>query len=601
MEKYKLKINSDKFANRCRLGGKKLFTENIKAKEYYIKDLLSPKFVFEIPDYQRAYSWTEENLKQLVDDIELSITLNKDREFESYEPYFIGSIVLCSKEYKDDGWGRYDVIDGQQRLTSIIMLIATIRDMIANEEYKKVLGSLIYQEANELMGIKESIRVKVRGKESDFFKEYILTEGGTNLISNLDEEELSEAKKNMITAIKVFKESFSDEEGNVLDEKLNAFIKYLLQKVVLVVITTNTFESAFRLFNVINSRGLPLTNSDLLKSENLRVINIERRKDFTEIWENDEIDLGKDGIEKLIGYMRAMILKSKADGNLYDEFAKNIFLNKEGYIGEDFINHMHSLKEVYSTYVIDGNINVADKNKAVYYKNLVNIMKELLPYDEWVAALIRFIEKFNDEEATIEFLKILEKRVVIDWVNGNAFAERLDRVYKIIEAIDEVSSLEELKNHDVFVGDLDRTVNYFKNALNDIDFYSKGRMTVPKYVFLRMELELIEGKELEISNKLMIEHILPRNSKDLYWVSNFKADQRRNWVNKFGNLVLITGAKNTRVNNKPFSEKVEQYLSKKSEFEISKEIFSNKEWNMEVLEARQNDLVSRALELWTKM
>ena len=217
------------------------------------------------------------------------------------------------------------------------------------------------------------------------------------------------------------------------------------------------------------------------------------------------------------------------------------------------------------------------------------------------SSFIRFIEKFNNDEATVEFLKILEKRVVIDWVNGNAFAERLDRVYKIIEAIDEVSSLEELKNHDVFIGDLDRTVNYFKNALNDIDFYSKGRMTVPKYVFLRLELELIEGKELEISNKLMIEHILPRNSKDLYWVSNFKADQRRNWVNKFGNLVLITGAKNTRVNNKPFLEKVEQYLSKKSEFEISKEIFSNKDWNMEVLEARQESLVSRALELWTKM
>ena len=174
-----------------------------------------------------------------------------------------------------------------------------------------------------------------------------------------------------------------------------------------------------------------------------------------------------------------MILKAKADESLYDEFAKNIFLNKEEYIGEEFINHMHSLKEIYSTYVVDGTVNVTDKNKAVYYKNLVNIMKELLPYDEWIAALIRFIEKFNNDEATVEFLKILEKRVVIDWVNGNAFAERLDRVYKIIEAIDEVSSLEELKNHDVFIGDLDRTVNYFKNALNDIDFYSKGRMTVP--------------------------------------------------------------------------------------------------------------------------
>lgn len=578
-----------------------MYTENIKAKEYYIKDLLSPKFVFEIPDYQRAYSWTKDNLKQLVDDITLSISLNKDKEFENYEPYFIGSVVLCAKEYKDDGWGRYDVIDGQQRLTSIIMLIATIRDMVSSDEYKKVLGSLIYQKANELMGIKESIRVKVRGKESEFFKEYVLTEGGTTLIANLDEEDLSESKKNMITAIKVFKEGFTDEEGNILEEKLNSFIKYLLQKVVLVVITTSTFESAFRLFNVINSRGLPLTNADLLKSENLRVINSDIRKDFTDIWESDEIDLGKDGIEKLIGYMRAMILKTKIEGNLYDEFAKNIFLNKEGYVGENFINHMHDLKEIYSSYVLDGTVNISDKNKAIYYKNLINIMKELLPYDEWVAALIKFVEKFNDDEATVEFLKLLEKRIVIDWVNGNSFADRLDRVYKIIEAIDDSASLSDLRNHQVFVGDLDRTVNYFKNGLNDMDFYSKGRMTVPKYILLRMELELTEGKELEISNKLMIEHILPRNSKDLYWVSNFKADQRRNWVNKFGNLVLISGAKNTRVNNKPFAEKVEQYLSKKSDFEISKEIFNNKDWNMEILETRQNDLVSRALDIWTKM
>ncbi|MGL5615307.1 MAG: DUF262 domain-containing protein [Sarcina sp.] len=578
-----------------------MFTENIKAKEYYIKDLLSPKFVFEIPDYQRAYSWTKENLKQLVDDIELSIALNKGKELENSEPYFIGSIVLCSKEYKDDGFGRYDVIDGQQRLTSIIMLIATIRDMLSNEDYKKVLGSLIYQKANELVGIKENIRVKVRGKESDFFKDYVLTEGGTNLVESLNEDELSEAKKNMITAIDVFKESFKDEEGNVLEEKLNSFIKYLLQKVVLVVITTDTFDSAFRLFNVINSRGLPLTNSDLLKSENLRAIESEVRKDFSDIWETDEVDLGKDGIEMLVGYMRAIILRTKAEGTLYDEFSKNIFVNKEGYIGKEFINHMHSLKEIYSKYIIDGKLDLKDKEKVVYYNNLISIMKELLPYDEWVAALIKFIEKFNDEEATFEFLKLLEKRIVIDWVNGNSFADRLDRVYKIIDTIEKAPSIEEIKNSEVFVGDLDKTTAYFKNALNDIDFYSKGRMTVPKYILLRMELELNKGETLEVSNKLMIEHVLPRNSKDLYWVNNFKADQRRNWVNKFGNLVLITGAKNTRVNNKPFAEKVEQYLSKKSDFNITKEIFENKDWNMEILEARQKDLVSRALKIWSNM
>lgn len=584
------------------LGVINLFTDKIKAKEYYIKDLLSPKFLFEIPDYQRAYSWTTENLKQLVDDINDSINLNAGKSFEENEPYFIGSVVLCGKEYKDDGFGRYDVIDGQQRLTSLIMLIATIRDIIENDEYKKVLASLIYQEPNELMGIKENIRVKVRGKENEFFKKYVLTEGGTSLINEIDRTDLTETKLNMLNAIEVFRNSFIDEEGTVLTEKLNSFIKYLLQKVVLVVIITNSFESAFRLFNVINSRGLPLTNSDLLKSENLRVIPLEKRAEFTAIWENDESDLGKDNLEMLIGFMRDINLKKKAEGSLYDEFTKNIYVNEEGYKGEKFTNHMHEIKDLYSKYIIDATVDIKDANTAIFYKNLLMVMKELLPYSEWMAAIIRFAEKFDgQDEELVEFVKVLEKRVVIDWVNGNSFADRLSRVYQIISAIDETEIASDVKSHEVFVGDIERTGNYFRNALNDIDFYSKGRMTVPKYVLVRMDIELNPGKQVDYyENKIMIEHIMPRNAKDIYWTTNFKADQRRNWANKFGNLVLIAGAKNARLNNKPFAEKVEEYLSKKSQFLITEEIFKNQDWTMEVLEERQNDLVERALEMWTK-
>ncbi|MGL4655232.1 MAG: DUF262 domain-containing protein [Sarcina sp.] len=579
-----------------------MFTEKIKAKEYFIKDLLSPKFVFEIPDYQRAYSWTTENLKQLVEDINDSIRLNEGRDFENFEPYFIGSVVLCGKEYREDGFGRYEVIDGQQRLTSLIMLIATIRDIIKNDEYRKVLSSLIYQEPNELMGIKENIRVKVRGKESDFFKQYVLTEKGTDLIADLDKSDLTETKLNMVNALEIFRASFMDENGTLLEGKLNSFVKYLLQKVVLVVITTNSFESAFRLFNVINSRGLPLTNADLLKSENLRVIPLEERQEYTEIWESDELDLGKDALEMLIGFMRTITLKKKAEASLYDEYTKVLYPETEGYKGKEFTNHMHKIKEIYSKYVLDAELGSEDANKNVYYKNLLTAMREFLPYEDWAAAIIRFVEKFNPSaDEILDFVKVLEKRVVIDWVNGNSFADRLTRVYDIINVIDEANSLETIKQSDAFVADLERTSIFFKNALNDIDFYSKGRMTIPKYVFVRMDMELNEGVAVDYyTNKVMVEHILPRNAKDSYWTGNFKADQRRNWANKLGNLVLIAGAKNTRLNNKPFAEKVEDYLSKKGQFKITEEVFANENWNMEVLEARQNALANKALELWTK-
>ena len=579
-----------------------MFTDKVKAKEHYIKDLLNDKFLFDIPDYQRAYSWNKDNLKQLIDDIMDSIGLNKENNnvFEEYEPYFIGSIVLCSKEYKDDGSGLYDVIDGQQRLTSIIILIAAIRDLTKNEAYKNILSSLIYQKPNELMGIKESIRVRVRGKEAEFFKKYVLTDGGTDLVNEIDEKEISEAKQNMLNAIRTFKEVFVDENGEVLESKLDEFTKYFLQKVVVVVITTDSFTSAFRLFNVINARGLPLTNADLLKSENLRVISEDKRNIYTDMWENIEQELGKDKLEQIIGFMRTMKQNRKATATVYEEFSKKIFVSEPDYIGVNFVEHLKEIKDLYNKYINEGNIELSSKDNSIYYQNLVRIMRDFIPYDEWMVALIKFIEKFKNDEDILEFLKVLEKRIVIDWVNGNSFADRLARVYKILEVIDSSSSLEEIKKTNVFISDLERTTAYFRNSLDDIEFYSKGRMLVPKYILIRLDMEKRNGEILDYTNKIMLEHILPRNAKDAYWTTNFTVDERKNWCNKLGNLVIINGTKNTKLNNKAFAEKVEQYLSKKSDFEITKEVLALNDWKIESVAGRQESLMNRALNLWTK-
>lgn len=579
-----------------------MFTDKVKAKEHYIKDLLNDKFLFDIPDYQRAYSWNKDNLKQLIDDIMDSIGLNKENNnvFEEYEPYFIGSIVLCSKEYKDDGSGLYDVIDGQQRLTSIIILIATIRDLTKNEAYKNILSSLIYQKPNELMGIKESIRVRVRGKEAEFFKKYVLTDGGTDLVNEIDEKEISEAKQNMLNAIRTFKEVFVDENGEVLESKLDEFTKYFLQKVVVVVITTDSFTSAFRLFNVINARGLPLTNADLLKSENLRVISEDKRNIYTDMWENIEQELGKDKLEQIIGFMRTMKQNRKATATVYEEFSKKIFVSEPDYIGVNFVEHLKEIKDLYNKYINEGNIELSSKDNSIYYQNLVRIMRDFIPYDEWMVALIKFIEKFKNDEDILEFLKVLEKRIVIDLVNGNSFADRLARVYKILEVIDSSSSLEEIKKSNVFISDLERTTAYFRNSLDDIEFYSKGRMLVPKYILIRLDMEKRNGEILDYTNKIMLEHILPRNAKEAYWTTNFTVDERKNWCNKLGNLVIINGTKNTKLNNKAFAEKVEQYLSKKSDFEITKEVLALNDWKIESVAGRQESLMNRALNLWTK-
>ena len=99
----------------------------------------------------------------------------------------------------------------------------------------------------------------------------------------------------------------------------------------MVVITTKSLESAFRLFNVVNARGMPLTNADLLKSYNLGKIDKSQIGKYTKIWEDIEEDIGIEKLEMLISFIRVIKLKKKALKNIYDEFEKNIFINTKIY------------------------------------------------------------------------------------------------------------------------------------------------------------------------------------------------------------------------------------------------------------------------------
>ncbi|MED3824556.1 DUF262 domain-containing protein [Priestia flexa] len=113
----------------------------IEAKEILLKDLFGSKFAFQIPGYQRQYSWEKDQLDQLFDDI-------REAMEDGENSYFLGSVILQAVSQKSDESGVYDVVDGQQRITTLTMLIAVMRDLIENTKAKSTLQSKIYQEAD---------------------------------------------------------------------------------------------------------------------------------------------------------------------------------------------------------------------------------------------------------------------------------------------------------------------------------------------------------------------------------------------------------------------------------------------------------------------
>lgn len=572
--------------------------ERIKAGEIYIKDLFGDKYLFKIPNFQRSFAWEKEKFEQLFSDIKDALQLNQEdsKKFDKYEPYFLGSIILQGEE-KPDGSGEYAIIDGQQRLVSLAILMAVMRDLVNSSNARDNLQRRIYQEADEFSGTPASIRIKVREKEEDFFKNYILKEGGTNL-NGIDKSSLSEPKQHIMEAIEIFKNGFQNGKETIDHTFLENYIKYLLQKVVLVVIKTSNLASAFRLFNIINARGMPLTNADLLKSENLSVLPKEEEQKYTWIWEHIEEDMGSENLEMLISFIRSIKLKEKARKSIFEEFDSKIFKQEPTFKGRNFIEYLQKVFEVYREKIEDAKINTEGTDEETYYYNLVSLMRDFLPFNDWMTAIIKFKERFNDDSSLFKFLKIFEKKVVVDWISGLSFTERLTRIYKVITLIEDSANSEDIFKK--FDEEIKNNRDSFKNTLDDINFYSKGGTRVPKYILLRIDMErpYNENKKIAYSGKITVEHILPKTPIEPYWLSRFNEEERSKWTNKLGNLVLLNSRKNSQVGNKPFPEKVKGYFEKKSDFDITNEVKNYQDWTLKELKERHEKLTEEAIKIW---
>ena len=152
----------------------------IEANKGILKKIFSEEFWFVIPQYQRPYVWQEDNIQELIDDLYYAF------ENKGSSEYFLGALVL--KRTKEKEFREYEILDGQQRLTTLTMMIAVLRDLMTKPKYKWTLSEMIYQEDNELLKVPARSRLKfnTRDKVKDFMNEFILLPKGTKKEELLD-------------------------------------------------------------------------------------------------------------------------------------------------------------------------------------------------------------------------------------------------------------------------------------------------------------------------------------------------------------------------------------------------------------------------------
>lgn len=584
-------------------------TSDISAEELTLKKVFSEDYFYKIPEFQRPFSWEKENFEQLIEDLIDAYLANLPdqprpnfgqqdilSDIGSFEPYFLGSIILLSDDFRSFEPTNFDVVDGQQRLISLSILFAVIRDLSGDGNLK--LQKKLKQEKDEVDGIPEKPRMELRPNKTEkvHYKKYILKEAGTLEYLKSDGKSLNDPSLRMKEACEVFQDSLEEE-----DISLKPFASYLSRKVLMVTVKTNTVSSAFRLFNVINDRGMPLSAADLLKSQNLRGIPEDERDEYTQTWEGLEEDLNIDTVETLINLIRSIKVKDKARRSIQDEFRDRVFAEEPSFQGKPFIDFLDREAEIYREKIDSASLDSNDPSKNAYYFTLMKIMDQYLPDEQWMAGFVKFCMDFEaDSKMTLEFLKGLERVLAVKWLSGASRNDRLQAIYQIIEEIENVNSFYELLNSEIFTKELSYSQDEFETGLGQRAFYRSGRYQKPKYLLLRLDMERrdLTNVKLEYVGDIHVEHILPKNPDDEYWTARFDEDQQHLWKHKLGNLTLLNDRKNYSVSNKPFPEKVEEYFLKKSDFAITEELRDYEDWNMDNLKKHHQDLIDEAKGLW---
>lgn len=233
----------------------------IESKDSHLRDILKDELYYQIPIYQRPYQWTEENCEKLLDD--LFFNYEDDRESD----YFCGSLVLIAIS-EDSKAKIYDIVDGQQRLSTFILLAKVLATLFL-ERLTEESKDYLQESLNGRYGKKDRLNFNAIGFNSkkDFqealnFFDDLYASKGENSKSNAPSKGKNSYLKNAICL------------KNYLEQKeiadINDFIKWLYLKVNFITIICSDTDMALRIFNVLNARGLPLHATDIFKGELLK-------------------------------------------------------------------------------------------------------------------------------------------------------------------------------------------------------------------------------------------------------------------------------------------------------------------------------------------
>ena len=558
----------------------------ITGKEYPISDIFTSKFEYHIPSYQRPYAWEKEQAETLFDDL-LDFYQNQPKD----DNYFLGSIVLI-KEDEENKPLSY-VIDGQQRLTSLSILLSVVSSWITDIRLRTKVEKYLFEDGDELIGLAPKPRLFLRPKEQDFFRHYIQEVRIEELLSlKLDNPIFdTEAKKHIRINCQAFKERL-DQYFEPQSDDFKKFVGFILTRCYLISVMTPSQTSAFRVFSVMNSRGLDLLPIDIFKADIIGEVPTNHQNAYTQKWEDMENDLTRQGFNELFVHIRMIYAKEKLREELVSNFKKTVKTRINN--SEDFIDNVLSpYCKAFNTIRRCDYVSTSDTAKQI--NETLRWLNKGFNYD-WIPPTLKFMRMINSDDSSylLWFLKKMERLAVCLMVTGQDVNKRVNRYCQILDEMEKRTNhclsspllSVELTNEEkvAFFGVLERDVYHMTSRYRN-------------YIIQRLDSFVSDGAATYDEKVFTIEHVLPQTvNPESQWAQLWPDEERRAfWLHKIANLVPLARKVNSAAQNYDFDEKKEKYFRNSrtgtTSYNLTTQVLSIPVWTEDVVKNRQEYLL----------
>ncbi|EEX34520.1 MULTISPECIES: DUF262 domain-containing protein [Vibrio] len=534
---------------------------------------------FKVPLYQRDYSWN----KTHWNDLWLDIETNRQNDSKHY----MGSIVLVSKHKK-----QYDIIDGQQRLTTLTILVLavvdTLNDLVKRdidvENNQKRIELLItdFIGKKSLSSLNYENKIELNESNNPFFSTYL-----TNFRKPVNIKSTIKSNKLLFECFNYYKELIKEEIFTGEDvTSLISFVEYISDSLLFIQITATDDLSAYLIFETLNDRGLDLSVTDLLKNYLFSIVDEADKSHVKNIWDITINHVSYSGFPKFLRHYWMMQNGLIQEKELFKTVKRHINTPSTAF---ELLNSMSEVSEVYaalsdSTHQLwEGEEKVKKHIRELSLFNVTQCYPLLinaylyLDHDDWVA--------------TLRICSVISFRyMVISGLNPNALESKYNEACKAINAGTAKTA------RDIFfilqplyVSDEDFERNFESKSIR-----TKRSSKLARYIVYSIENHLSEHSfDFEHDNG-SLEHILPENPS-YEWNENFPKDIEESFIYRLGNFTLLESDKNRVIGNKNFEQKSEVY--KTSRYEITKR-FGYQKWHQDNLKARQKYLAKQAKAIW---